>query len=66
MGTTFACLPIQIPYGIKIKETRAGILKLFLTNLIENFEIFKPIKIDPMMTKTINVYLAIPNKPKIG
>lgn len=42
MGTTFACLPIQRPYGIKIKETRAGTLKLLLVNFIENLEILKP------------------------
>jgi hypothetical protein len=66
IGTTFACLPIQSPYGIKIKETRAGILKLFLKNLIENFEILKPIRINPTIMKTIHVYLAIPNNPKIG
>jgi hypothetical protein len=66
MGTTFACLPIQRPYGIKIKETRAGIIKSFFTNLIESFERLKPRKINPIIMKTIYVYLAIPNNPKIG
>ena len=66
IGTTFACLPIQRPYGIRIKETRAGILKLFFINLIENFERLRPIKINPTIMKTIYVNLATPNNPKNG
>ena len=53
MGTTFACLPIQRPYGIKIKETRAGILKLYFIYLIESFERLKPRKINPIIMKTM-------------
>jgi hypothetical protein len=66
IGTTFACRPTQRPYGIKIKETSAGILKLFFINLIENFERLKPIRINPIIMKIIYEYLPIPNNPKIG
>ena len=39
MGTTFACLPTQIPKGIKPKETKVNNLKRLLVIRIENSEV---------------------------
>jgi hypothetical protein len=66
IGTTFACLPIQRPYGIKKNETRAGTLKLIFVKLIENFEKLYPRLMIPIIMEMINVYLEVPKNPKIG